>query len=92
MDEIARLYTGNVTSEEKLIDSTNGVVLKAILIGNRNEEKATVSINIDGAAFSFDIDPSKTIIIDNPIVCNILKASSNVNVDIHISGIRLGEV
>lgn len=92
MDEIARLYTGNVTSEETLIDSTNGVVLKTILIGNRNEEKATVSISIDGAAFSFDIDPNKTLIIDNPIVCNILKASSSVNTDIHISGIRLGEV
>ena len=46
-----------------------------------------MSINIDGAAFYFDIDSNKTLIIDNPIVCNILKASSNVNIYIHISGI-----
>ena len=92
MDEIKRLYVGSITNAEVTIfDLTNGSVLKTILLYNDNTTKETVSLNIDGVIFNFDIDSKLTVVLDNPIVCNILKAKTATSpVNIHISGIQLG--
>jgi Cu2+-containing amine oxidase len=92
LDEIKRLYVGTVTNTESTIfDLTNGAVLKTIVLYNDNATKETVSLNIDGTVFNFDVDTKTTVIIDKAIVCNILKAKTNTNsINIHISGIQLG--
>lgn len=92
MDEIKRLYVGNVTTTETTaLDKTNGVVLKTILIGNATETEQTIDISVDGSAFSFVVEAKKTLIIDKTIVCNIVKLQSSATLDAHISGIQLGE-
>lgn len=92
MDEIKRLYAGTVTSTEGIIfDLTNGAVLKTVMLYNDNADKETVSLNIDGTVFAFDVETKTTVIIDKAIVCNILKAKTNTeDISIHVSGIQLG--
>ena len=91
MDEIKRLYAGTITdTEQTVLDLTNGAVLKTILICNNTETEQTVTINIDSSVFLFNIEAKKTLIIDNAIVCNILKLKASAELDVHISGIQLG--
>ena len=91
MDEIKRLYVGQVTNVENTIfDWTNGAVLKTILLYNNSTSQETVSLNIDGTVFCFDVASKKTVILNDSIVCNILKAATTSAVNIHISGIQLG--
>ena len=91
MDEIKRLYAGTITDTEQIVlDLTNGAVLKTILICNASETEQTISINIDSSVFLFNIEAKKTLIIDNAIVCNILKLKASAELDVHISGIQLG--
>ena len=91
MDEIKRLYVGTISTEEtNVLDLTNGAVLKTILICNASETEQTISINIDSSVFLFNIEAKKTLIIDNAIVCNILKLKASAELDVHISGIQLG--
>lgn len=91
MDEIKRLYAGTVTNtEQTVLDLTNGAVLKTILICNNTETEQTVTINIDSSVFFFAIGAKKTLIIDNAIVCNILKLKASAELNVHVSGIQLG--
>ena len=91
MDEIKRLYAGTISdTEQTVLDLTNGVVLKTILICNNTETEQTIEINIDSSVFLFNIEAKKTLIIDNAIVCNILKLKASAELDVHISGIQLG--
>ena len=91
MDEIKRLYVGTISTEEtNVLDLTNGAVLKTILICNNSETEQTIEINVDSSVFLFTIEAKKTLIIDNAIVCNILKLKASAELDVHISGIQLG--
>lgn len=91
MDEIKRLYVGTISTEEtNVLDLTNGAVLKTILICNASETEQSIEINIDSSVFIFAIEAKKTLIIDNAIVCNILKLKASAELDIHVSGIQLG--
>lgn len=91
MDEIKRLYVGTISTEEtNVLDLTNGAVLKTILICNASETEQTIEINVDSSVFFFAIEAKKTLIIDNVIVCNILKMKASELLNIHISGIQLG--
>ena len=91
MDEIKRLYAGTITdTEQTVLDLTNGAVLKTILICNNSETEQTISINIDGSVFLFTIEAKKTLIINDAIVCNILKLQASATLSVHISGIQLG--
>ena len=91
MDEIKRLFAGTVTNtEQTVLDLTNGAVLKTILICNASETEQTIEINVDSSVFLFNIEAKKTLIIDNAIVCNILKLKASAELDVHISGIQLG--
>ena len=91
MDEIKRLYAGTITdTEQTVLDLTNGAVLKTILICNASETEQTIEINVDSSVFLFSIEAKKTLIIDNAIVCNILKLKASAELDVHISGIQLG--
>ena len=91
MDEIKRLYVGTIGAEEiNVLDLTNGAVLKTILICNASETEQTIEINVDSSVFLFNIEAKKTLIIDNAIVCNILKLKASAELDVHISGIQLG--
>ena len=91
MDEIKRLYAGTVTNtEQTVLDLTNGAVLKTILICNASETEQTIEINVDSSVFLFNIEAKKTLIIDNAIVCNILKLKASAELNVHISGIQLG--
>lgn len=91
LDEIKRLYAGTVNNTEiELINLTNGAVIKTILLGNSAEIKQTVTFNVDGTVFLFDVEAKSTLIIDKAIVVNILKATAAENLKIHISGIQLG--
>ena len=91
MDEIKRLYAGTITdTEQTVLDLTNGAVLKTIIIGNENETEQTISINIDSSVFIFNLKAKETLIINEAIVCNILKLKASAELDVHISGIQLG--
>ena len=91
MDEIKRLYAGTITdTEQTVLDLTNGAVLKTILICNNSETEQTIEINVDSSVFLFTIEAKKTLIIDNAIVCNILKLKASAELGVHISGIQLG--
>ena len=91
MDEIKRLYVGTISTEEtNVLDLTNGAVLKTILICNNSETEQSIEINIDSSVFIFNVKAKKTLIIDNAIVCNILKLKASAELDVHISGIQLG--
>ena len=91
MDEIKRLYVGTISTEEtNVLDLTNGAVLKTILICNASETEQTIEINVDSSVFLFTIEAKKTLIIDNAIVCNILKLKASAELNVHISGIQLG--
>ena len=95
MDEIKRLFAGTVTNtEQTVLDMTNGAVLKTIIIGNESETEQTIKLIVDGSVFLFTIEAKKTLIIDNAIVCNILKmqllTESEDVLNVHISGIQLG--
>ena len=91
MDEIKRLYVGTIGAEEiNVLDLTNGAVLKTILICNASETEQTIEINVDSSVFLFNIEAKKTLIIDNAIVCNILKLKASAELNVHISGIQLG--
>lgn len=91
MDEIKRLYVGTISTEEtNVLDLTNGAVLKTILICNASETEQTIEINVDSSVFLFNIEAKKTLIIDNAIVCNILKLKASAELNVHISGIQLG--
>ena len=91
MDEIKRLYAGTITdTEQTVLDLTNGAVLKTILICNNTETEQTIEINVDSSVFLFKKEAKKTLIIDNAIVCNILKLKASAELGVHISGIQLG--
>ena len=91
MDEIKRLYVGTISTEEtNVLDLTNGAVLKTILICNASETEQTIEINVDSYVFLFTIEAKETLIIDNAIVCNILKLKASAELNVHISGIQLG--
>lgn len=95
MDEIKRLFAGTVTNtEQTVLDLTNGAVLKTILICNSSEAEQTIKLIVDGSVFLFNVEAKKTLIIDNAIVCNILKmqvlTESEDILNVHISGIQLG--
>lgn len=95
MDEIKRLFAGTVTNtEQTALDMTNGAVLKTIMIGNENETEHNIKLIVDSSVFLFDVEAKKTLIIDNAIVCNILKmqvmTESEDVLNVHISGIQLG--
>ena len=95
MDEIKRLYVGTIGAEEiTALDLTNGAVLKTILICNNSETEQTIKLIVDGSVFLFTIEAKKTLIINDAIVCNILKmqvmTESTDILNIHISGIQLG--
>ena len=95
MDEIKRLYAGTVNKDEKtILDLTNGSVLKTILICNASETEHNIKLIVDSSVFLFDVEAKKTLIIDNAIVCNILKmqvmTESEDVLNVHISGIQLG--
>lgn len=91
MDEIKRLYAGTISdTEQTVLDLTNGAVIKTILICNASETEQTIEINVDSSVFLFNIEAKKTLIIDNAIVCNILKLKASAELDVHISGIQLG--
>ena len=91
MDEIKRLYVGTIGAEEiTALDLTNGAVLKTILICNASETEQTIDINIDGSVFIFNLKAKETLIINEAIVCNILKLKASAELDVHISGIQLG--
>lgn len=91
MNDIIRLYVGTLNTEEtELINLTNGAVIKTIILTNNNTEKETVQLNIEGTLFSFEVEGNNTRIIDYPIVINLLKATTTSSVNIHISGIKLG--
>ena len=91
MDEIKRLYVGTISTEEtNVLDLTNGAVLKTILICNASETEQTIEINVDSSVFLFNIEAKKTLIIDNAIVCNILKLKASAELNVHVSGIQLG--
>ena len=91
MDEIKRLYAGTITNtEQTVLDLTNGAVLKTILICNNTETEQTIEINIDSSVFLFNVKAKETLIIDNAIVCNILKLKASAELGVHISGIQLG--
>ena len=91
MDEIKRLYAGTITdTEQTVLDLTNGAVLKTIIIGNENETEQTISINIDSSVFIFNLKAKETLIINEAIVCNILKLKASAELGVHISGIQLG--
>ena len=91
MDEIKRLYVGTIGAEEiNVLDLTNGAVLKTILICNASETEQTIEINVDSSVFLFTIEAKKTLIIDNAIVCNILKLKASAELNVHVSGIQLG--
>lgn len=95
MDEIKRLYVGNIVSlENTVIDLTNGVVLKTIIVSNPTGNPEEFIVNIDGGEFIFKVEPKTTFIMDKPIVCNILKVKAStqgeIELPIHISGIQLG--
>lgn len=95
MDEIKRLYAGTVNKDEKtILDLTNGSVLKTILICNASETEQTIKLIVDGSVFLFTIEAKKTLIINDAIVCNILKmqvlTESEDILNVHISGIQLG--
>ena len=95
MDEIKRLYAGTVNKDEKtILDLTNGSVLKTIMIGNENETEHNIKLIVDSSVFLFDVEAKKTLIIDNAIVCNILKmqvmTESEDVLNVHKSGFPLG--
>lgn len=92
MDEIKRLYVGQVTNVEGTIFVlTNGAVIKTVMLYNDNTTKETVSLNIDGTVFCFDVEAKSTVIIDKAIVCNILKVKTGIGtINMQISGIQLG--
>ena len=91
MDEINRLYAGTITdTEQTVLDLTNGAVLKTILICNNSETEQTIEINVDSSVFLFNVKAKETLIIDNAIVCNILKLKASAELGVHISGIQLG--
>lgn len=91
MDEIKRLYAGTITdTEQTVLDLTNGAVLKTILICNASETEQTIDISIDSSVFIFNVKAKETLILDNAIVCNILKLKASAELDVHISGIQLG--
>lgn len=91
MDEIKRLYVGTISTEEtNVLDLTNGAVLKTILICNASETEQTIEINIDSSVFIFNLKAKETLIINEAIVCNILKLKASAELDVHISGIQLG--
>ena len=91
MDEIKRLYAGTITdTEQTVLDLTNGAVLKTILICNNSETEQTIEINVDSSVFLFNVKAKETLIIDNAIVCNILKLKASAELGVHISGIQLG--
>ena len=94
LDEIKRLFVGNITSTESTIISlSNSAVIKTIMLYNNSATKETVTLNIDGAVFNFDVETKTTLIIDKAIVCNVLKVKTTTNaVNVHISGIQLGGV
>jgi hypothetical protein len=94
MDEIKRLYVGQITSTESTIfNLTNSAVLKTIMLYNDSTAKETVTLTVDGTVFCFDVDTNATLIMDKVIVCNVLKVKTVANnINVHISGLQLGGV
>ena len=91
MDEIKRLYAGTITdTEQTVLDLTSLAVLMTILICNNAETEQTIEINLDSSVFLFNVKAKETLIIDNAIVCNILKLKASAELGVHISGIQLG--
>lgn len=77
MDDIARMCVETITeSETTLINSTNGVVAKSILISNTGKKDKKAKLNIDGKDFIFSVTAESTLILDNVLVFNILKGST----------------
>lgn len=105
MDDIVRLYVGTVTTTEAtIVNSTNGVVIKSILICNTSTEEKKAKLTIDGKDFVFKVAAESTLTISDVIVCNVVNGSvvaSTVaagtgestepkQLNVFISGIRLG--
>lgn len=90
MDEIIRLYAGTIdTANVQVINESNSVVVKTLMLGNNTDKEQTATITIDGAVFNFKIGTLNTLILDHPIVCNTMQMQSTGILSLQISGIKL---
>ena len=77
MDDIARVCVETITeSETTLVNSTNGVVAKSVLISNAGKKDKKAKLNIDGKDFIFPVGAESTLRLDSVLVFNILKGST----------------
>lgn len=75
-------------AETTLYTNAKGAIVKTIIMHNTTSTEVDVTLSIDSVIFIFKIATKETIIVDKPILTNLLKAKGN-GVNIHISGIQL---
>lgn len=88
MEEIRIAAKTLTDNEESLYNSSDGAIVKTILLYNPNDSQKEVTLKLDSVAFLFTLNSKETKILSTPIVTNSIVAKGAV-VNIHISGIQL---
>lgn len=89
MEDYKRIVATTLTaSETTLYTDSKGAIVKTILMHNTTSAEVEVTLSIDSVIFIFKIAAKETIIVDKPILTNLLKAKGN-GVNIHISAVQL---
>lgn len=88
MEEIRIAAKTLTDNEESLYNSSDGAIVKTILLYNPNDSQKEVTLKLDSVAFLFTLNSKETKILSTPIVTNSIVAKG-ATVNIHISGIQL---
>lgn len=89
MGDIINIATTTLTLDGvELLDSSDGVVIKTIILYNSSNAKKDVYLGFDEVTFGFGVPANETEVITAPIVCNKIHGLAD-GVNIHISGISL---
>ncbi len=89
MEEYKRIVAATLNDvETTLYTSSKGAILKTILMCNTTSSEVDVTLSLDSVIFIFKIASKETLILDQVIITNLIKAKGN-GVNIHISGVQL---
>lgn len=89
MEEYKRIVEATLNDvESTLYTSSKGAILKTILMCNTTSSEVDVTLSLDSVIFIFKIAAKETLMLDQIIITNLIKAKGN-GVNIHISGVQL---
>lgn len=89
MENYIQIVKSLSNTEAVIHSSTNGILMKTILINNTTNADAEAVLDFDGVAFKFAIKTKDQYILSTPILSKIFKATAVTGVNIHVTGLEV---